>query len=395
VPPACIVCGDGASGQCGGDCQYQTGGGTARGQCLPFSSTSSDCACYAANQKDQVAISICGGALGAECPAGKCCTDDVRDGCDPSRGDAECQGICVDANGCDPTSGQCGSCFDQSGGQTLLCGSAEAPHGASCCEDCPDGSNNCYCEPGRSCNLESEGGGCCPITRPDLCDGVWCIPAGADCCEDCPPGATYCYCAAGSACVPESDGGRCCPLEAPVGCGGSCLPEGSECCADGTTACLPGFECTGELTCVPAGEDDCGNGFFCDTGYQCVDESPGCCRTDLTCGNTCLTDGEDCCGPGLFCEAGSICVGGVGADGGCCPIEFPVLCGDSCIAQGEVCDTASSGTAAERTPARTRPEALQSLWTDSDAAPRTGMLARHPAVTGAPASGVQAAAKEQ
>jgi hypothetical protein len=66
VPPECIACGGGASGVCGGDCQYQVGASTARGQCLPFSSASSQCACYAASKDDRVAISICGGSLGTE-----------------------------------------------------------------------------------------------------------------------------------------------------------------------------------------------------------------------------------------------------------------------------------------------------------------------------------------
>ncbi|MBY0280249.1 hypothetical protein K2Z84_33370 [Candidatus Binatia bacterium] len=396
VPPECIVCGDGATGQCGGDCQYQTGGGTARGQCLPYSSTSSACACYAANEHDEVAISICGGSLGTECPGDKCCTDDLRDGCDPSRGDAECPGICVDANGCDPRSGQCGSCFDQSGGQTLFCGTLEAPHGASCCEDCPDGSQNCYCDPGRSCNLESEGGGCCPTSRPDLCNGSACIPSGADCCADCPDGGTSCYCAAGSLCVLESDGGGCCPLEKPVGCGGFCLSEGSDCCGDGESYCDPGFLCTAELTCVPAGEDDCGNGFVCDPGYQCVDESPGCCRTDLTCDTTCLTDGEDCCGGGYYCDAGDVCVGGEGPAAGCCPADRPVLCGDSCFPAGTSCDATPSSTSSERTAARTRPDALQSIWNGEEAPPRTGMKARHaPASTSSSSPAESAAAKQQ
>lgn len=367
VPPACIVCGDGASGQCGGDCQYQTGGGTARGQCLPFSSTSSQCTCYAANESDQVAISICGGSLGDECPTGKCCTDDLRDGCDPSRGDAECPGICVDSNGCDPTTGQCGSCFDQSGGQTLFCGTLEAPHGASCCEDCPDGTLNCYCDPGRSCNLESQGGGCCPTSRPDICNGSACIPAGADCCADCPDGGTSCYCSAGSLCVLESDGGGCCPLEAPVGCGGRCWPEGYDCCPDGESTCEAGYLCTADLTCVPSGRDECGGGFYCDPGYQCVDETLGCCLAEFTCGSSCLTDGEDCCGDGFYCEAGSVCVGTV-EDGGCCPADLPVLCGDTCFPAGTACDSAPQQEKTARTAFQSGPAALQSTFATTDSA---------------------------
>jgi hypothetical protein len=294
VPPECIVCGGGATGQCGGDCQYQIGGQTARGQCLPFSSDSTSCSCYAANQNDEVAISICGGSLGSECPTGKCCADDVRDGCDPAAGDVDCAGICVDANGCDPTVSSCGICFDQRAAEPLFCGELEAPHGASCCEDCPDGSQSCYCEPGRSCNLEADGGGCCPTSRPDICNGSACIPSEANCCVDCPDGGTSCYCAAGSLCVLESEGGGCCPLERPVACNGSCLEAGRECCAD----CPPGVpscSCSAGSLCIP--EDEGGGCALCPA------EAP------VNCRNECLPAGYECCYDqfGGFCEPGFTC----------------------------------------------------------------------------------------
>lgn len=388
VPPGCITCGGGATGQCGGDCQYQIGGGTARGQCLPFSSTSGECACYAADQGDRVAISICGGSLGTECPTGKCCADDVRDGCDPASGDADCPGICVESNGCDPTVSSCGLCFDQRDDEQLFCGTLEAPPGASCCEDCPNGSQNCFCDPGRSCNLEADGGGCCPTSRPDLCNGTFCIPAGADCCFDCPEGVQDCYCTAGSLCILESEGGGCCPTETPIKCGALCLSTDLVCCPDGESICGPDALCTADSQCVPAGEDDCGDGFVCEAGYQCVDEEPGCCRTDLTCGESCLTDGEDCCGDGFFCEAGSVCVGGVGAGGACCPADLPVLCGDSCFPAGTVCDsappaggpaaTSAPASAVERAPAGA--SSLQSALGTGAPSPREGMLARVPGI---------------
>jgi len=299
VPPGCIACGGGATGQCGGACQYQIGGATARGQCLPFSSTSSECACYAADQGDQVAIGICGGSLGTECPSGKCCADDVRDGCDPASGDVDCPGICVESTGCDPTVSSCGRCLDQRDEEPLFCGILPAPHGASCCEDCPDGSQNCYCEPGRSCNLEADGGGCCPTSRPQLCDGSLCIPSGANCCVDCPEGLDSCYCAVGSLCVLESDGGGCCPLERPVACNGQCLEPGRECCAD----CPPGVpscSCPAGTLCTP---EDEGGGCA-----QCPAEAP------VNCRNECLPAGYDCCYDqfGGYCEPGFVCE--LGAD---------------------------------------------------------------------------------
>jgi hypothetical protein len=389
VPPSCITCGGGATGVCGGDCQYQIGGAVARGQCLPFSSASGDCACYAANTADQVAISICGGSLGSECPAGKCCTDDVRDGCDPAAGDVDCPGICVDANGCDPTVSQCGSCFDQRAQSSLFCGSLEAPAGASCCEDCPDGTNNCYCQPGRVCELESEGGGCCPTTRPDICDQNYCIPSGADCCADCPAGVASCYCATGSLCVLEKDGGGCCPPDLPVGCGGSCFAAGTDCCPDGSSYCDPGTLCTADLLCVPSGPDDCGDGTSCAAGTLCVSGDPHCCAADLTCGGGCLTHGEDCCGDGYYCDPGSVCVG-QGAAATCCPADKPVGCGNSCLPPGSVCSSAegakpsvrASSTSASRVESHRDVAGEQSLLPGADAvraAGRRGGVPSHPA----------------
>lgn len=37
----------------------------------------------------------CGGIAGALCPFGQQCIDDPRDGCDPDRGGADCDGLCV------------------------------------------------------------------------------------------------------------------------------------------------------------------------------------------------------------------------------------------------------------------------------------------------------------
>jgi hypothetical protein len=38
---------------------------------------------------------MCGGIAGFPCPAGKTCVDDPSDNCDPTRGGADCSGICV------------------------------------------------------------------------------------------------------------------------------------------------------------------------------------------------------------------------------------------------------------------------------------------------------------
>lgn len=110
VPPACIVCGDGATGQCGGDCEYAVGDATARGTCLPYDSGTEACACYAIGDGQQLATQGCGGVLQNVCPGDRCCAVDPRGKCDPLRGEAPCPGVCVAAHGCDPDEEQCGIC---------------------------------------------------------------------------------------------------------------------------------------------------------------------------------------------------------------------------------------------------------------------------------------------
>lgn len=39
---------------------------------------------------------FCGGIAGIQCAAGKTCVDDPADDCDPTKGGADCGGICVD-----------------------------------------------------------------------------------------------------------------------------------------------------------------------------------------------------------------------------------------------------------------------------------------------------------
>ena len=109
VPGECITCGDGATGQCGGDCSYPVGDATARGTCLPDSSGSDACICYAIGAGAALELESCGGPLAGTCPDAHCCTDDPRDGC-TSDGTASCSGICV-AGTCDDGGDACGSCF--------------------------------------------------------------------------------------------------------------------------------------------------------------------------------------------------------------------------------------------------------------------------------------------
>ena len=129
VSGQCVGCGDGASGQCGGDCAFPVGGAQARGQCLPFTPGSSDCACYAVGSGQSQTVQGCGGPQNAGCSGDRCCTDDPRDGCDPFDGGAGCFGICVAADGCNPAVEQCGSCL--------------APDGQFCGNRSQEGSEEC------------------------------------------------------------------------------------------------------------------------------------------------------------------------------------------------------------------------------------------------------------
>ncbi|MFN8602011.1 MAG: hypothetical protein U0842_16200 [Candidatus Binatia bacterium] len=110
VPASCVVCGEGAEGQCGGDCAYEVGDATARGTCLPYDANSSDCACYAIGDRQQLTTQGCGGVLQTDCPGDRCCAPDPRGECDPLDGEAPCPGVCVAAHGCDPDVEQCGIC---------------------------------------------------------------------------------------------------------------------------------------------------------------------------------------------------------------------------------------------------------------------------------------------
>jgi len=129
VSAQCVGCGAGASGQCGGDCGFPVGGAQARGQCLPFSPGSSECACYAVGAGQSQAVQGCGGPQGVGCSGQRCCADDPRDGCDPLAGGAGCFGICVAVEGCDPSREQCGACLATSG---QFCGDGDRQGSEQC-----------------------------------------------------------------------------------------------------------------------------------------------------------------------------------------------------------------------------------------------------------------------
>jgi hypothetical protein len=45
---------------------------------------------------------FCGGIAAIRCPSGRVCVDDPTDSCDPSKGGADCGGICVRTMPCFP-----------------------------------------------------------------------------------------------------------------------------------------------------------------------------------------------------------------------------------------------------------------------------------------------------
>ena len=134
VPASCILCGDGASGSCGGTCSYAVGtrGLTARGLCLPFAAGDGGCACYAVGTGEKLDVRSCGGTVRARCPGERCCVDDPRDGCDGATG-VDCPGLCVfGADGSCP--GESTECIDASGeysGTSTVEGTCTGPQGVS------------------------------------------------------------------------------------------------------------------------------------------------------------------------------------------------------------------------------------------------------------------------
>lgn len=358
VPNECILC-DGGSSSCGGECQYSVRGRTARGRCLPFSSSSTDCACFATDPSNPATIGICGGSLNATCPEGRCCADDPRDGCDPARGDGECAGICVDSGGCDATASQCGICVDQRGATGEICGGTELEPGQDCCAD-TGFCTNCFCEAGATCVSDASADRCCPTSDSLYCPtSNLCIPDGADCC---PNGN---YCGAGYECTPSV----CCPTARPWQCVTTptrCGPEGLVCCDSGGF-CPSGQTCGSDgRSCIPAGLVDCGNGNSCGPGQLCVSSDDGlfcdtptrqcpngnrcpagsvcssagesCCPEDtpIRCGAGCFATGVSCCDTGAVCAPGYTCTSDPST---CCPVERPFLCPGSrtCTADARQC----------------------------------------------------------
>jgi len=46
------------------------------------------------DKKEEPSPQACGGIAAVQCPEGKTCVDDPADTCDPTKGGADCPGIC-------------------------------------------------------------------------------------------------------------------------------------------------------------------------------------------------------------------------------------------------------------------------------------------------------------
>jgi hypothetical protein len=130
----------------------------------------------------------CGGIAGLTCGAGLKCVDNPTDKCDPSKGGADCMGICVKA-ACDPKLALTVTCKAGTHFDTTKC--ACVATAATCAST--------RCQAGYHCEMKGINGGALPVCIKDdnsdcrtngcgagkWCSACWghfaCIPKGAMC----------------------------------------------------------------------------------------------------------------------------------------------------------------------------------------------------------------------
>jgi hypothetical protein len=322
---SCVTCGAGASGTCGGDCDFQVGRSTARGQCLPASSDSNSCACAAIGAGKQQTVTGCNGALDSTCGSGSCCADDPRDGCNVTTGDVTCPGICV-ASSC--AAGEaCGICLGRptcpngvrEGNEQ--CDGSDVPR---TCQDLGFGPGTVSCT--QDCRFDTTG---CSSTTfcgddevqfPEQCDrsnlnGKSCQSLGfsgggtLSCKDSCQ------FDTAGCVSSPCGDN----VVQSPEQCDGSNL--------NGKTCQSLGFVGGGTLSCNGA----------------CQFNTAGCSSTP-PCGDNVVQSPEQCDGSNLngkTCQSLGFAGGGTLS---CSACQFntvgcsTVLCGDGAVQSPEQCD---------------------------------------------------------
>jgi len=94
---------------------------------------------------------FCGGFGGIQCPAGLECIDDPNDNCDNNNGGADCGGICVEPQGCQPVLCEiaCSNGFKVGADGCEICACADPPAPVDSCQDSCGGQSNsgaCYCD---------------------------------------------------------------------------------------------------------------------------------------------------------------------------------------------------------------------------------------------------------
>jgi hypothetical protein len=112
---------------------------------------------------------FCGGIAGFPCPLGLTCVDNPNDDCDPQRGGADCEGMCVR----EKKPATCGGI-----------GGAYCPPGYECADD-----------PGDDCDPNGGGadcpGICSPAPSPTCSSDADCVVIAAPC-RICPDGTAAC-----------------------------------------------------------------------------------------------------------------------------------------------------------------------------------------------------------
>lgn len=314
VPAGCITCGAGASGSCGGSCEFEVSGATARGSCLPFAATSLGCVCYANDAEGTSDLESCAGVLDASCAGDRCCADDPRDGCSVAGGDYDCAGVCVDDDCVE--AGECGICDLGAPG---VCGD-DVASGAEAC----DGTDL----RGQSCVALGFAGG--ELTCTDACtlddDGcLECLGEGESC-------TTSGQCCTGT-CSDERCTGSATPTPTVTP-----TPTATPARTPGRT---PTPSPTGELPCQPLPGQPClesGFGECCGSNLACV-FGPGSpprriCSTIAECGNDIIEPGEEC-------ESVDDCNGKTEICDGCQCVTPAAVCGNQILEPGEECETSS------------------------------------------------------
>jgi hypothetical protein len=122
---------------------------------------------------------FCGGFGNIACPSGLDCVDDPNDGCDVNNGGADCGGICVEPEECEPVLCElfCSAGFKTDANGCEICACADPVGPAETCEGaCGDQSaSGCWCDDACA------GYGDCCGDIDDFCSEPERVPAAGTC----------------------------------------------------------------------------------------------------------------------------------------------------------------------------------------------------------------------